>query len=142
MKLMIFRTIIPLLLLWIHLCAAFPVGGEEVQTQTQDQKSKLTAFLLSLFLGSFGADWFYLSLGYFSYVIVGIIKLILMLVGGRIRPCCCICACSCEVEGNEGLANTQNIIRVVSFVWWVLDWVRILANIFPDGSGMPLIADF
>ena len=28
-----------------------------------EQKNKITAFLLSLFLGNFGADWFYLSQG-------------------------------------------------------------------------------
>lgn len=30
-----------------------------------EQKNKVTAFLLSLFLGNFGADWFYLAQGLF-----------------------------------------------------------------------------
>ena len=24
-------------------------------------------------------------------------------------------------------------------IWWLIDWIRILANIFPDGNGYPLL---
>ena len=39
-------------------------------------KSKLTAFLLSAFVGILGVDWFYLSAGNAGYIIAGIFKLI------------------------------------------------------------------
>jgi hypothetical protein len=39
-------------------------------------KSKLTAFLLSSFVGVLGVDWFYLSNGDAGYIIAGIFKLI------------------------------------------------------------------
>ena len=69
-------------------------------------KTKLTAFLLSLFLGFFGVDWFYLSLANPFYIIAGICKLLTF----------------------GGLT-----------IWWLIDWIRILANIFPDGNGYPLL---
>lgn len=39
-------------------------------------RSKQTAFLLSFFLGLFGADRFYLSRGQFSYICLGLTKLL------------------------------------------------------------------
>ena len=41
----------------------------------ESSKDKLTAFLLSLFLGGLGADWFYLSLGNAVYIIAGQVHL-------------------------------------------------------------------
>ncbi|CAF0798823.1 unnamed protein product [Adineta steineri] len=43
---------------------------------TYEQKSKLAAFLLSFFLGGFGADWFYLSVGNGGYIAGGIFKML------------------------------------------------------------------
>lgn len=43
---------------------------------TYQLKSKLTAFLLSFFVGILGIDWFYLSVGNAVYIILGLIKLI------------------------------------------------------------------
>lgn len=40
------------------------------------QKNKLTAFLLSIFVGWFGADWFYLARGHAAYIVAGIFKLL------------------------------------------------------------------
>ena len=40
------------------------------------QKSKLAAFLLSFFIGGFGADWFYLSVGNGGYIAAGVFKLL------------------------------------------------------------------
>ena len=37
-------------------------------------KNRVTAFVLSFFLGEFGADWFYLSDGNTAYIIVGFIQ--------------------------------------------------------------------
>ena len=40
-------------------------------------KNWLVAFLLSFFLGEFGADWFYLANGSGSYIAIGVVKLFL-----------------------------------------------------------------
>lgn len=72
---------------------------------TYQLKSKLTAFLLSFFVGIFGIDWFYLSVSNVVYIILGILKLITV--------------------GGLG-------------IWWLVDWIRLLANAFDDGNGMPL----
>jgi len=50
-------------------------------------KSKLTAFLLSFFLGLLGADWFYLSQGSGAYICAGIFKII---TGGALGLWCLI----------------------------------------------------
>lgn len=71
------------------------------------QKLQLIAFLLSFFLGTFGADWFYLSVcnPCDCYSCVGVVKL--LTVGG-------------------------------AGVWWLVDWIRIIVNTFPDGNNIPL----
>ena len=66
------------------------------------QKSKLTAFLISFFLGELGGDWFYLSQGSGAYIVGGIFKLLTL--------------------GGLG-------------IWWLVDWIRILADTFYDGNG-------
>lgn len=43
---------------------------------TYQQKSKLASFLLSFFLGGFGADWYYLSSGYGGYIAAGVFKML------------------------------------------------------------------
>ncbi len=43
---------------------------------TYQQKSKLAAFLLSFFLGGFGADWYYLSVGNSGYIAGGVFKML------------------------------------------------------------------
>jgi len=48
----------------------------EDQPCSYEKKSKLTAFLISFFLGEFGGDWFYLSDGSGSYIAGGIFKLL------------------------------------------------------------------
>lgn len=40
------------------------------------QKSQLTTFLLSFFVGYLGADWFYLCDGDAGYIVAGVFKLI------------------------------------------------------------------
>ena len=51
------------------------------------QKYQLAAFLLSLFLGMFGADWFYLARGDENYIVLGIFKLLMTLLGGSADGC-------------------------------------------------------
>ncbi|KAI8815101.1 hypothetical protein BJ742DRAFT_782339 [Cladochytrium replicatum] len=70
-----------------------------------EQTSKLTAFLVSLFVGPLGVDWFLLSKGKASYIVAGVFKL---LTGGGFGT------------------------------WWLVDWIRILLDSFPDGNGVPV----
>jgi len=28
-----------------------------------------------------------------------------------------------------------------ALIWWLVDWIRVLADAFPDGNGMPLLDD-
>ena len=38
------------------------------------------------------------------------------------------------------------IVKIITFggfgIWWLLDWIRVLTDSFPDGLGMQLINDF
>ena len=69
-------------------------------------KNWLVAFLLSFFLGEFGADWFYLANGSGTYIAIGVVKLFL---------------------------------NWFTFgIWWLVDWIRILAGSFLDGNGHEL----
>ena len=75
------------------------------QACSYEQKSKLAAFLLSILLGTFGADWFYLARGDGGYIAAGVFKLLTL-----------------------GFAG----------IWWLVDWIRILADGFADGNGVAL----
>ena len=99
--------------------------AEEDNTEP-DKRSKLAAFLLSFFLGGFGADWFYLSRGDITYIMVGIIKL--LLIGYQ--------------EGMEKCFGPCSwIVGLGVILWWVVDWARVLTNNFPDGNGLELLMD-
>ncbi len=67
------------------------------------QRSQLVALILSLVLGFFGIDWYYLSCSNPWYIIAGILKFITL--------------------GGFGL-------------WYLIDWIRVLAGVFPDGNGI------
>jgi len=71
--------------------------------QKEERKSKLTAFLLSFFLGILGIDRFFLG-----YYLMGVIKL--LTIGG----------CG---------------------IWWVLDWILILADNVTDVRGCAMYDD-
>lgn len=107
---------------------------------TYKQRSKQTAFFLSLFAGIFGADWFYLSRANFGYIIAGIVKLLL--------------ACGCcgawpltyfgpEIQNYESikakLRGVSTLFSLLAFAWWIVDWARILGNRFLDGNGASLM---
>jgi hypothetical protein len=102
------------------------------------QRTKLAAFLLSFFIGIFGVDWFFLSRGNPAYIVAGIIKLIISLsciIGWPII----IINISKKKRDLVLVVNIINVIlSVTSFIWWLTDWIRILANVFYDGNGAPL----
>jgi hypothetical protein len=103
-----------------------------------EQRTKLTAFLVSFFVGIFGIDWFYLSRGNAGYVIAGIIKLSISLsciIGWPII----VLNISKEKPKFLTLGKIINVaLSLTSFIWWLTDWIRILANVFYDGNGAPL----
>ena len=107
-----------------------------------EKKSKLVAFLLSFFLGGLGADWFYLSQGVFSYIMVGIIKMFLI---GQAAVFCISFSkigehcCNCQLDNFLG--PCMWMMYLWFFLWWMMDWFRVLTNDFPDGNGMGLIRD-
>jgi hypothetical protein len=104
------------------------------------QISKLAAFLVSFFFGPLGVDWFMLSRGDGGYIAAGVLKLFM--------PCGFCVVLSCILMGGRHenakaciiiVANVLRIIVTVGlFIWWLVDWIRILANSFPDGNGAPL----
>lgn len=106
------------------------------------QKKKLVAFLLSFFLGGVGADWFYLASGSLLYIIVGAIKLVVGLiacaVGGISRRCGCVQSDGSNPILFAGLVAIIGIISAASGIWWIVDWVRILLNVFRDGNTVQL----
>ena len=95
------------------------------------QKTKSGVFLLSFFVGGFGIDWFILARENVAYNVVGIFKLLLF-VGLVIG-----------VNYNKDLDSMKmrylKLILLGCFgVWWLVDWIRILVDAFPDGQGHPL----
>ncbi|CAF0980638.1 unnamed protein product [Adineta ricciae] len=52
------------------------VTVQSSQPCAYEQKKKLNAFLLSFFIGCFGADWFYLAAGSGGYITAGVFKLL------------------------------------------------------------------
>lgn len=67
------------------------------------QEGKVKVFLISLFVGEFGVDWFVLAKGHARYIVAGVFKLLTL--------------------GGLG-------------IWWIVDWIRVLADAFPDGNGV------
>ena len=92
------------------------------------QKSKLTAFLISFFLGPLSFDQFYLGNN-----ILGLIKLFipssLILVGvsmfiiGKKNDSRTIQICGKILEFNA---------TILLIIWWFIDWILILSNYYKD----------
>lgn len=89
----------------ICICEEGYIRTGKSTTCNYKQRDKLVAFLLSLFVGALGMDWFYLARTSEGYIVAGVFKLI-----------------TC---GGCG-------------IWWLVDWIRILADGFPDGNGEEL----
>jgi hypothetical protein len=96
-------------------------------------KSKWTAFGLSFFLGGTGADWFYLARENKGYIVAGVLKLL------SSSGCCCLFCYL--VRPTIDVAAGQCVSTLASFgasIWWLIDWIRILCDAFPDGNGAKL----
>ena len=99
------------------------------------QSSKVTAFISSFTMGITGVDWFVLSRKNSLYILCGILK-------GLVLTGCCIwgpLAANSRHEEAKTLASCLSVIlTLISCSWWLIDWIRILFNAFPDGNGAPL----
>ncbi len=120
------------------------------------QKPKLVAFMLSLFAGTLGVDWFYLAEGNSGYITAGVFKLLSGLIG-VCGPCCFAMFSACFLKGKMaqkgqllskrqgvglcGMISVPLCIGILALgqtAWWFTDWIRILLNTFNDGNGQPL----
>jgi hypothetical protein len=99
------------------------------------QSSKIMAFILSFILGSAGIDWFVLSRKDSLYILCGILKLL-------ISAGCCIWSPLAARSKSKNATTAASCLSVsltfIAFVWWLVDWIRILFNSFPDGNGASL----
>jgi hypothetical protein len=100
------------------------------------QSSKIMAFIISFIMGIVGIDWFFLSRKESLYILCGILKL--LVVAG-----CCIWSPLAAKSKSKNATTAASCLSVslafISFIWWTIDWIRILLNSFPDGSGAPLV---
>jgi len=116
------------------------------QACSYEQKNKVTAFLLSLFLGNFGADWFYLAQENSNYTWAGAVKLMTGLFF-FVSSCFMCCAQICFAKLNESkvgllvrlvVGGLALVFSLVNLIWYFIDWIRILADAFPDGNHVGL----
>ncbi|CAF1173986.1 unnamed protein product [Adineta ricciae] len=119
----------------VCICVDGWVTQNEKKPCSYEQKSKWTAFLLSLFVGSFGADWFYLSRSTAKYIVAGVFKILV-----SCGCCCSMLAAGCGKESSIGafFRCLRVLAGIASSIWWLTDWIRILAGSFPDGNGIAL----
>jgi hypothetical protein len=112
------------------------------------RKSRLTAFLLSFFLGMYGADRFYLG-----DVAKGVVKLLL-----NLTSCCALLPLVCgmntavRVSGQESEMVTCCFVSIGvcccgvwllgTGIWWLVDWCLIVNYALTDADGYSLVDDF
>ena len=121
---------------------------------TYKQKEKLTAFLLSFFIGPTGADWFYLACGNRNYIVGGVFKLLtgFFFIGGMCFLCCsalCTGLAFFQFEGKRffqiggmvfGVFITFLMVlcSLANSIWVLVDIIRIATGSFNDGNGISL----
>jgi TM2 domain-containing membrane protein YozV len=123
-----------------YMCQCYPgyITWYFMETCAYEQRKKLTAFLVSFFVGTLGVDWFYLSRGNGGYIVAGIIKLLISsgcFVGWPVVMASSNKKSRKNITIGTGVAA---ILTIISVIWWLIDWIRILANVFYDGHGAPL----
>lgn len=92
-------------------------GNNGSETCSYKRKSRVKAFLLSFFLGGFGADRFYLLYGG-----IGALKLVL----GLISCCMCIPMFLLAKSGAAiPLRILQGLLGLALFGWWLADVIMI-----------------
>lgn len=100
------------------------------------QTSKIFAFVLSFLFGFVGIDWFFLSRKDTLYILCGILKLL-------ISTGCCIWSPLAAKSKSKNATTAASCLSVsltlIAFIWWFVDWIRVLFNSFPDGNGASLV---
>lgn len=102
-----------------------------------EQKTQLGAFLLSFFLGYFGAGRFYVG-----DITLGLIKLFVPMTL-TVISCVLLCIGCCRSEsGMNCMIVITNILVVLSsivvFCWWLADVIQFGLNAIPDENGIGL----
>jgi len=101
------------------------------------RKSRLVAFLLSIFVGTYGADRFYLGL-----IGTAVGKLIITLA--FLIACCCggiVKGVMASEDGNAGtiaavvVCVIGCILFLAEFIWWLVDVIRIGEGDLHDSKG-------
>ena len=103
---------------------------------TYKQASKISTFLTSLLIGGAGLDWFILSRKNSLYILTGLLKLLITIAGY-------IWTGFALINQNESSMIVASCFSfnlcLIGIIWWIVDWIRILFDKFPDGNGAPLI---
>ncbi len=83
-----------------------------------------------------------------GYIVAGIFKLItgIFLIGGSCFLCCGMICSSidksklqvCGIVFSIIIVSLMGLCVLTNAIWCLVDWIRILANTFPDGNGAPL----
>ena len=100
------------------------------------QSSKIMALIISFLVGIVGIDWFVLSRRDSLYILCGILKLLIF------TGCCIwspLAARSKSKTATTAASCLSVTLSIISFIWWFIDWIRIIFNNFPDGNGAALI---
>jgi hypothetical protein len=112
------------------------ITWSQSQPCSYQQSSKMMVFAVSFIVGSAGVDWFVLSRKDSLFILCGILKF-LILTG------CCIwnplAATSKSKHAMTGASCLSLFLSLISLIWWIADWIRILLDSFPDGNGAPLV---
>ena len=111
--------------------------------------SKLVAFLLSFFVGGFGADWFYLSRGDADFIIIGILKCFITGILPFFLFCCGMsCYAIYQDRQHWFWDGMMCVIPILAFpistgsIWWLVDWIRIISGSWEkDGMDLFLYID-
>ncbi len=103
-----------------------------------EKKKKWILFIASFLGGWTGVDWFILARGNTDYKVTGAFKLILSFIVFVF-----FCRAMCSVRRGDPYEELVIVILVffistASFCWWMIDWIRILDDLFPDGNGIGL----
>ncbi len=117
-------------------------SGYTTSNCSYKQKKQLTAFLLQLFLGKFGAGHFYLG-----NINLAVGQLVLSL-STCILPCILMLLIKCMMDNNSdnscgvmtaGVAQCLTAIITLAIIgWWIAELILIGTGTRTDGNGMPM----
>jgi hypothetical protein len=100
------------------------------------QMSKFSTFIVSLFFGGVGTDWYILSRKNSLYILTGVLKFLVSIAG-------IIWIGVAHMSKNDRSKIPANCLGIslsfISISWWIIDCIRILSNRFLDGNGVLLI---